>query len=202
MLNLYEQLKDKKSVKRRSAAKKLRKLADVNAGQFLLEALKEEIKDTRTWETQYQIIMAIGECDFKEALPFLLNLSTKNFEATMVYVAIGDAIVRLSKQHENDALPALSLFKSDNHMLVDGALRAVAMLRMKPSKEQISQILKFVSASEVDAEIRFWVIAAAAGWTGKEVQMFLKQCNTSTREDFTEAVELALQQKYKKWFPL
>jgi HEAT repeat protein len=119
MQDLYEQLKDKKSTKRRSAAKKLRKIADINAGRYLLDALKEEIKDARTWETQYQMIMAIGECDFKEALPFLLNLSTKNFESTMVYVAIGDSIVRLSKQHENDALPAINLFKSENQMLID-----------------------------------------------------------------------------------
>jgi len=40
-----KQLKDKKSAKRRSAAKKLRKLGHMDAGPYLLEALRSELKD-------------------------------------------------------------------------------------------------------------------------------------------------------------
>lgn len=75
MDELLEQLNDKKSAKRRSEAKKLRKLGNVDAGPYLLEALQEEFKDVRTWETQYQMIMAIGEWEYKKALPFIKEIT-------------------------------------------------------------------------------------------------------------------------------
>src|SRR3984957_6504454 len=53
---LMSQLQSPHSPKRRSAAKKLRKLGDPVAGPVLLEALKRELPDIRTWETQYQMI--------------------------------------------------------------------------------------------------------------------------------------------------
>jgi HEAT repeat protein len=59
---LIAQLQDKNSAKRRSAARLIRKRGDESAGPALLEALKIELEDSRTWETQYQMIMAIGHC--------------------------------------------------------------------------------------------------------------------------------------------
>ena len=92
---LIEQLQHKSSAKRRAAAKKLRKLKAKEAGPALLAALKNELKDKRTWETQYQMIMALGESGYTESLEFLIQLAGQEFEATMVYVAIGDSIIRL-----------------------------------------------------------------------------------------------------------
>ncbi len=202
MHDLFDQLKDKKSAKRRSAAKKLRKLAIVDAGPYVFEALQKELKDARTWETQYQMIMALGECGYREALPFLRELAQRNFEATMVYIAIGDAIVRLSRKEPDDAKPVIDLFASGNYMLIDGGLRAMAMLRMVPNDEQISEIIKFVSAYDPDEGIRFWVIAAAPGWSSADVDSYLAQSANTTRDDFLTAVKLANQKKYKKWQPL
>jgi HEAT repeat protein len=76
---IVAQLGDKKSAKRRSAAKKLRKLNYVDVGSSILSALEAELKDVRTWETQYQMIMAIGECGYKPALPFLNELAKQGF---------------------------------------------------------------------------------------------------------------------------
>jgi len=45
MNEIMEQLRDKKSQNRRSAAKKLRKLKDINAGPYLLDALENELND-------------------------------------------------------------------------------------------------------------------------------------------------------------
>jgi hypothetical protein len=199
---LLDQLKDKKSAKRRSASKKLRKLGNVEAGPFILEALQNELKDARAWETQYQMIMAIGECEYKKALPFIKEISEKDFEATMVYMAIGDAIVRLSKINDSDAKPVIELFASGNTMLIDGGLRAMAMVRMVPSDSQISEIIKFVSTYSVDDGMRFWVIAASPGWSGAEVDDYLAECGKSARSEFRKAVDLAINKKYKKWQPL
>jgi HEAT repeat protein len=86
------------SAKRRSGAKRLRKLGDPRACPPLLEALNNEVRDPRTWETQYQMAMAIGECNCRDALPYLHELALQRFEATMVDKAIGGATVRLSRQ--------------------------------------------------------------------------------------------------------
>ncbi len=173
----------------------------MDSGPYLLEALRSELKDVRTWETQYQMIMAIGECGYKEALPFIIDLSGREFEATMIFVAIGDAIVRLTR-NENDASSVIDFLESKNDMLIDGALRAMAMLRMIPSEEQILQIIKFVSKYAVDEGIRFWVIAAAPGWSGSAVESFLDQSIHSTRNEFIKAAELAKKKKYYSWNPL
>ncbi|MEP7706547.1 hypothetical protein [Paraglaciecola sp. 25GB23A] len=202
MNEIVAQLGDKKSPKRRSAAKRLRKLKDVDAGSSLLAALEIELKDLRTWETQYQMIMAIGECGYKPALPFLNELTKQDFEATMVYVAIGDAIVRLSIENERDTAPIFKLLDTGNEMLIDGALRAMAMLKMVPSDSHIEKIINYVATRELNQGIHFWVVAAAPGWSGAKVEEYLDYCAKSPREEITSAVNLARKNKYKKWSPL
>ena len=202
MHELIELLRDKRSPKRRSAAKKLRKLGNVEAGPALLSALEVELKDKRTWETQYQMIMAIGECNYAPALPFLNKIKTQTFEATMVYVAIGDAIVRLTSENKSDASSVLDLIELDNSMLSDGALRALAMLQIVPKDSEINNIIRYVSSSEINEGIHFWVIAAAPGWSGQAVEDYLNLCGKSDREEITNAVNLAREGKYKKWNPL
>ncbi|MFT7683776.1 MAG: HEAT repeat protein [Moritella dasanensis] len=199
---IISQLKDKKSPKRRSAAKKLRKLKNIDAGPFLLSALKEELKDLRTWETQYQMIMAIGECGYKPALEFLQSLAHQTFEATMVYAAIGDAIQRLSMQNEQDVTSIFEAIDTGNGMLVDGAIRAMAMLKVVPVNLDIEKIINYVTAQNNNDGMHFWVLAAAPGWTGKKIDEYLAFCSTSKRDEIIDAVELARKQKYKKWFPL
>jgi HEAT repeat protein len=199
---IVAQLEDKRSPKRRSAAKKLRKLKDVDAGPSILNALETELKDARTWETQYQMIMAIGECGYKPALPFLNELANKKFEATMVYVAIGDAIVRLSIENEKNAAPIFRVFETGNEMLIDGALRAMAMIRMVPSNSHIEKIINYVAEREMNQGIHIWVLAAAPGWSGLKVEEYLDYCATSSLEEIISAVALARKKKYKKWSPL
>ena len=199
---IISQLKDKKSAKRRSAAKKLRKLKNGDAGPFLLSALKEELKDLRTWETQYQMVMAIGECGYKPALDFLKSMAHQTFEATMVYLAIGDAIQRLSMQNEQDVTSIFKAIESGNVMLTDGALRAMAMLKMVPAEIDIERIIDHVTAQGKNDGINFWVLAATPGWSGKKVEEYLHFCSGSKRDEITNAVELAQKHKYKKWSPL
>jgi len=170
-----ELLEHTRSPKRRAAAKRLRKLGDVSAGPALLSALHKEIEDPRTWETQYQLVMAIGECRYQEALQFLTEFAAKPLDATMIYVGLGDALIRLRVQSLEDGTPILDLMNSDNRMLVDGVFRAMAMLRMLPSSEQVEQILRVVSAKPIDDPTRIWPLAAAPGWSGDKVQQFIDE---------------------------
>ena len=116
---LVELLKRPRPPKRRSAARRLRKLRNVQAGKALLDVLKREVQDPRTWEAQYQMIMALGECGHREALPYLYELAPREFEATMIYTGLGDAIVRLGREYEKDPRAA-----SDNGRPHSSALRS------------------------------------------------------------------------------
>jgi hypothetical protein len=201
---LVEQLGAAQSAKRRAAAKKLRKLADASAGPVLLAALERELDDVRTWETQYQMVMALGECGHREALPFLETLAGRAFDATMVYVAIGDAIVRLSHAGPADASAVLRLMRgARDPMLVDGAFRAMAMLRLVPDDAAIAEMLDYAKAAGAGGEERrFWLAAAAPGWRGARVEAFLDECARSSAENVREAAALAKARKYRTWQPL
>jgi hypothetical protein len=201
---LIEQLGAPQSANRRSAAKKLRKLQDASAGPALLAALERELEDVRTWETQYQMVMALGECGHRAALPFLEALAARPFDATMVYVAIGDAIVRLSHTGPADVSAVLQLMRgARDPMLIDGAFRAMAMLRLVPEDAAIAEMLDYVKALGAKGEERrFWLAAAAPGWRGARVEAFLDECERSTAAHVREAAALAKERKYRKWQPL
>lgn len=198
---LIEQLNNKASTKRRSAAKKLRKLKAKEAGPALLAALKNELKDKRTWETQYQIIMALGESGYTESLDFLLKLSDQEFEATMVYVAIGDAIARLTYIKDGSIHSTLDFLDSRNAppLFVDGLIRAIAILKLTPSDEDIERIISYGNNPEISDNNRTWIASAAAGWNGSNVEEFLSRCATSDNPQTKRAAEAALNKKYLKW---
>ena len=188
--------------RRRSAAKRLRKRGDVSAGPALLAALRKEVEDVRTWETQYQMIMAIGECRYSDALPFLEELVRRDFAATMIYMALGDALVRLKIQGINDGAPVVDYLGSGNVSLIEGALRAMAMLRMVPGDEHIGNLLEYGSRLRGDRWDVIWLLAAAPGWSGDNVDAFVARNMSSPRREVKEAAELASAKKYRKWFPL
>jgi HEAT repeats len=199
---LMSQLQSPHSPKRRSAAKKLRKLGDPVAGPALLEALKHELPDPRTWETQYQMIMALAQCGYPEAGPLIQTLVHEKFDATMVLVAVGDAYVRLRRRSDSDPGPLFEIFAVRNdESLVDGALRAVAMLHMRFEADATTSILEQVMARKSEM-LKFWAVAACPGWSGAAVDSFLDQCARSPREDVRNAAVDAKMHKYRKWNPL
>jgi HEAT repeat protein len=187
---------------RRSAAKRLRRLKDPSAGPALLEALLQEVQDPRTWETQYQMAMALGESGYKPALPDLRELARRDFEGTSLHMALGDAIVRLGRQAEQDPTPVLDLMATSNTSLIDGAFRAVAMLRLVLDPPSVEAIIGHVASLDLSDPLRFWVAAAAAGWSGPAVERFLAACTTSPREDVRTAAISSQQGKYRRWRPL
>lgn len=205
MLTLDEavaQLDDRSSAKRRAAAKRLRKLAVTAAGPALLLALQREVLDLRTWETQYQMAMALGACDHRPAVPFLSDLAQRPLEATMVYVALGDSIVRLRSAEEGVSVPVRWCLDSGTPMLADGALRAIAMLRAVPEPETVDYILDFLAPLNSHDGLRFWAAAAAAGWPGERVRAYLEGCEAGPRTDVADAAATSLEGKYQTYRPL
>lgn len=196
-------LRDRSSKKRRAAAKRLRKLGDMRACSQLLDALRIELEDERTWETQYQLIMALGESGCTIALPLVLELAERKFWATMRLVAIGDAMVRLGRVCELDSKPvfaALSLARSNDPLLAEGAMRAVAMLRLKYDEDIASKLIDNVLELDAKGTI-FWTAAACAGWSGPVVHNFLELCMLKKGREVAKAATLSLAGKYQKYHP-
>jgi hypothetical protein len=201
--SILGQLKAPQSPKRRAAAKKVRRLGTPSAGPALLAALEREVLDPRTWETQYQIIMALAESGYRDALPFLDMFARRPLEARMLYVALGDAIVRLSRHGPSDVTPVLRILREGRHpMLLDGAFRAMAMLRLVPETSAVTEIIDHANRLAPDDALRFWVLAATPGWSGPKVKSFIEACARSSRPDLQEAASLAQAGKYKIWRPL
>jgi HEAT repeat protein len=201
-------LKHPLSAKRRSGAKVLRKLQESAAGPALLEALRDEISDARTWETQYQMIMALGACRYGPAVPFLQELAGRRFDSTMVYVAIGDALVRLETPEDHTWETLMNLVQTGNEELAYGACQGMAMLRLVPPPAIIEQLIDFANRFPLDESRtinqRLWIAAAAPGWLEQSpaIRPFLQVCAKSQNSQLKLAADAALQRKYRQWSPL
>jgi hypothetical protein len=119
----------------------------------------------------------------------------------MVLVAVGDAYVRLCRSTDDDPNPPFDIFKiKNNHLLLDGALRSVAMLQMKFRPDTVATIIEHVTARNEES-LWFWVAAASPGWSGPAVDAFLEKCLASRREDIKTAAGAAKVKKYLHWNP-
>ena len=204
---LVAQLGDPKSAKRRSAAKKLRKLGDPGAGPALLEALEKELRDRRTWETQYQMVMALGYCLYQGASDFLESLSHDD-QNEVVRTAIGDALFRLSGGAGGDLSRAVSFVDRGDPELIHGAFQAMAMERVIPDDEgQARRLLDYACSLELGENdwAAIWLLRTVPGWPQVWAEPLIDRWSTvEFRRDqqIHGAVELARQRKYYKWSPL
>ena len=201
-----ELLSHSRSPKRRAAAKRLRKLGDATAGPALVAALENELSDERTWETQYQMVMAIGHCNYTDGLAFAESLVDRHLGG-MVDVAIGDTLLRLSRQHENDAARAIDFIDSDNKPLTHGAMQAIAMLRMLPDEPTIKRLIDHglsLNLGDDDWTV-IWLLRAVPGWPNQLVDQLLDKWGAVPflqQQQIHGAVDLARKHKYYKWSPL
>lgn len=201
---LIEQLSNKASAKRRSAAKKLRKLKAKEAGPALLTTLKNELNDKRTWETQYQMIMALGESGYTEGLDFLLELAKQEFEAAMIYMALGDAIIKLTNFISLSKTTTIltAWIEDDQIKLLNGGLRALATLHLVPGDTLIQKIIQYASLPN-NEELQFWTAAASPGWPSELTNNFLNKIRDSASlEDTIKAANAALKGRFLNWNPL
>ncbi len=126
----------------------------------------------------------------------------------MLYIAIGDALVRLAAPQDGTWTTLMDVVRTGNDGLAYGACQAVAMLRLVPPRPIIEQLLEFASRFPLDESQalnqRFWIAAAAPGWLDHcpAIRSFLELCATSKNSELKLAAEAALQGKYRKWSPL
>jgi len=196
MRQAVDQLRAGSSAKRRGAAKRLRALADPAAGPALLESLQVEATDPQTWETQYQMVMALGACHHTRAVAFLEQLVLEQTAYTMLGVALGDALVRIEWTTIGSLTAIDRLMRSKAPAVIDGSFRALAILRLVPDEGLIGRIFDRVETLDPSDHLRFWVAAAAAGWSGPRVVAYLNACLASPRKEIAEVAAASLLGKY------
>ena len=203
-------LQNPKALKRESGAKRLRKLGLSDAGSAVFEVLQRELKDKRTWSAKYHLIVTLGVLEHLPALPLLWELAGQEQEATILYLALGDALMRLLLS--SGVTPAeawAAVLKTQRPMLFDGALRATALLKLVPDVETIHSMLAVADKSEFTQQvhgypgdpsgIRYWAAVASAGWPQDLTREFLASCQHINHVGLQHAAGLALKCKYVKW---
>lgn len=211
MKDAIELLSASTAKKRESGAKRLGKIADPEAGAFLLDALEKEIEDSKTWSCQYQLILALGFCRYEPALPFLLKLKERSFDSAILYIGLGDAILRLSILN-NTIKDSLSvIFESKDYLIMQGAFTAMALLKLLPEDDDIKKIIEIALDPKIteivkghpkdSTGVRKWVATAAAGWKDELRIDFLYDCLKIDDAHVKMAVEDALKNKYVNWKP-
>lgn len=190
------------SPQRRRGAKRLRALADRDTASHIRTALQLERKDERTWETQYQLIMALGATGDRSDINLLRDIVATPLDATIIYCAVGDAIVRLGRKSNDDSGPLLwCLAQPERELLDEGALRATAQLRLVPDGDGIpaalaaTQRLLHNSARPNDL-LGLWGLIAAAGWRCPVVHDYLMAQVNDHRLEVRQITQESLQGRF------
>ncbi|MFF3842429.1 HEAT repeat domain-containing protein [Streptomyces sp. NPDC001930] len=189
-------LGDKTSAKRRSAAKRLGALADEAAGPALLDALRREADVRRSWETRYELAVALGACGHRPAVGLLTELALRPTEDDAVHTALGEAIVRLRSLDEGLTAPLEWCLDQADPSLTDGALRAAATLGGAPAPTTVGRILDLLDPLDPYDGLRHWAAVAAANWPGERVDVFLESCAAGPRADVAEAARTSLEARH------
>jgi len=195
-------LQNKLSGKRRSAAKKIGKNQLKQLGDDLYTAYIKEHQDKRTWETQTEMIIALGKIGYTKALPDLKTIIDKNEPHDMITIAAARSYVRLKRRDLSDVRPVIELLETGNLSVLNGATDILTFDDMTPSEEDIKTIISILDAkNEKEISIRGLgdprqgLISAMSKWKDLTSQNYLNRIIESKKKDLREYAELALKGK-------
>ncbi|NDV66665.1 hypothetical protein [Bacteroides sp. 224] len=199
-------LQNSQSTKRKSAAKKVGKNQLTALGDSLYEAYIKERGDKRTWETQTEMILALGRIGYTKALPDLELIIDRNEPHDMITIAAARSYVRLKRSDLTDAKPVIDLLKNGKLSVLNGATDILAFDEMKPLEEDIKTIISLLNSKD-EKEIaipglgdpRESLLTAMSKWKDPGSQAYLKRFAESTNRGLKECAELALSGKKSRY---
>lgn len=202
-MEYLEALESGSSPKIRKAATSIAKKLLSGYSSPLIAALKEQMNYPKSWQTQCELIKAIGKTGCIEALQLLKNLIENDFESTILYRELAFSIIVL----ENIALKNLDFlflsFKKKNAGQIAGACAGVLYLKIIPTEEEISKIISEVAAyTEYEGQImtpRAYIAALAYLWPVSSVKEFLESCKESSSRVISQIAADSLQGKKSKF---
>lgn len=180
------QLNSKKSAIRRSAAKKIGKLKLTEYGNELYNCYLKEKQDIRTWETQSEMIKALGLLDYKEALSEIEPIVLKNMPHDSITSVAATSFVQLKRKSIHDAKPVIYLLNYGSISVISGALYSLPADRMIPSEDEIKTIIE--KSRDINKhpdriglefglmDPRIYLALACADWNKNLTTDFLNHC--------------------------
>ncbi len=149
------ELQDSKSPKRRGAAKMIGKNQLVELSEALMAAYQKEVNDKRTWETQVEMIKALGKIGYLPALPLMEEIVKINKPHWMITDMAASTYVRLKRRNLQDASPVIELLRFGKLSVLNGATSVLAFDDMAPPEEEIKEIIALLDAQdETEISIR------------------------------------------------
>ncbi len=204
-------LQSSKSEKRKSAAKKISKNRLAGLGEPLFAAYLKERQDKRTWETQCEMIKALGLIDYKKALECLFERVKQNVPHDTITTYAALAYVRLKRKSLDDGEPVLELLKFGRLSVISGALMVLAMDKMMPDNNTIEKIIRTcwdihkhkdrIGIEYGLTDDRKYLAIACANWDKNLVKDFLNHCiETAEKYDnnLREVSQNSLNGKFSK----
>ena len=183
---ILEKLNSKKSADRRRGAKEIGKLKLSEFGEELYEKYLIERLDKRTWETQCEMIKALGSIDFRKAINEIELIVRTNIPHDMITIVAGTTYVQLKRKSINDGSPVLELLDFGSVSVIHGALLALAIDQMKPEENEIRNILSLCKdinkhKDRIGYEFglmdsRQYLAIACANWDIELTRNFLNHC--------------------------
>jgi len=202
VIQIEQELQNNQSAKRRSSAKKIGKNELTQLGDQLYNAYKKECEDKRTWETQTEMILALGRIGYKNALQDLEQIIKKNEPHDMITIAAARSYVRLKRANLNDAKPVIELMQEGNLSVLNGALGVLTYDDMKPSEDEIKKIIALLDTKqESDISIRglsdprSFLISAMSKWDKKLCSEYLNRFVNSDNSRLKTIAESAINGK-------
>jgi hypothetical protein len=210
---ILEKLNSTRSPDRRRAAKEIGKKTIIELGDELYKKYIEEVKDKRTWETQCEMIKALGIINYKKAFEIIEKIVKQNIPHDMITICAAIAYVQLKRKSLNDGIPVLELLEFGSISVIVGALEALARDQMVPDNNTIEKIIKICwdvnKHKDMVAGIsdgRKYLAIACANWDKKLTERILNHYietayhfnHTAKDNNLIEVCENSLKGKYSK----
>lgn len=201
-MEYIEALESGSSPKIKIAAKAIAKKSLSGYCLPLMTALEEQIKNPKTWQTQCDLIKAIGIAGCSEALPRLKELMSKEYESTILYSELAFSILLLENLASRNIDFLFQAFKKRNISQIAGACAAILYRKIIPNEDEISKILsEVVTYTENEGRIitpRCYIASVAYLWPASSVKDFLESCKNSSWPGLIQIAEDSLQGKKSK----
>lgn len=183
---ILEDLNSSKSAKRRSAAKRIGKKNLIGLTEDLFSAYQTEKLDSRTWETQKEMILSLGLLDCKKVEEDLLGIINLNKEHDMITSVAAASYVRIKRNSLSDGTIILSLIERGNYSVISGTFTALAQDKMTPPNDDIARIIDYskdlnIRKDYVGSEFglmdpRIGLAIACHNWPKELTHEFLNYC--------------------------
>lgn len=200
--SLIAGLSHSRSPKRRSAARRMRKTGDSRFCEALLAALVRERKDVRTWETQYQMVMALGHCGCQQSMAVLTDWMSSKIEASALYSALGDAFYRLASESPSDLAPFRRAVVAGDHRVVEGVLQGMQSVGARLTDSDVHEVIGYARSGHCSDGGTRVILTGAALWESPALRPFLEEYLDHSWNLISEAAAASLAGKYRPVKPL